>query len=121
MRRVIPQLKHVLRRLARYKFDLTLHLGRRNDANKCAFGDQRRARAVLYRLVEGVRMTYRPPNTHPGPASSTLWKVFFILAIVALILTFASIGIFSERTASNGPAQPEISTVGQSRPPLAAK
>jgi hypothetical protein len=63
-----------------------------------------------------------PQESNPGPARSPLGNVIFFFAVAALIVGIASIGIFSERTASNAPAQPETTTVGQSRPsPPAAK
>jgi hypothetical protein len=65
----------------------------------------------------GAAMTFQAPQEpNPGPARSALGNVIFFFAVVALIVAIASIGIFSERTASNAPTQPEITTVGQSRP-----
>ena len=71
----------------------------------------------------GAAMTLQAPQEpNPGPARSTLGNAIFYFAVVVVILAIASIGIFSERTASNAPAQPETTTVGQSRPsPPAAK
>ena len=67
----------------------------------------------------GAAMTFQTPQEpNPGPARSTSGNVIFFFAVVGI----ASIGIFSERTASNSLAQPETTTVGQSRPsPPAAK
>jgi hypothetical protein len=65
----------------------------------------------------GAAMTSQAPQEpSPGPARSTLGNVIFFFAVIALIVALASIGIFSERTASNAPTQPETTTVGQSRP-----
>jgi hypothetical protein len=65
----------------------------------------------------GAAMTFQGPREpNPRPARSTLGNVIFFFAVVVLIVVIASIGIFSERTSSNTPAQPETTTVGQSRP-----
>jgi len=73
--------------------------------------------AGLDQATLGAAMTFQAPQEpNPGPARSTLGNVIFFFAVVALIVAIASIGIFSERTASNAPTQPETTTVGQSRP-----
>jgi hypothetical protein len=71
----------------------------------------------LNQAMLGAAMTNQPPpQSNPGPARSTLGNVIFFFAVVVLIIGITSIGIFSERTASRTPAQPETTTVGQSRP-----
>jgi hypothetical protein len=65
----------------------------------------------------GAAMTLQSPQEpNAGPARSTVGNVIFFFTVVAVIIAIASIGIFSERTASNALAQPETTTVGQSRP-----
>jgi hypothetical protein len=62
-------------------------------------------------------MTYQPaPDTNSGPARSTLGNVISFFAVAAIIIAIASIGILGERIASNAPAKPETTTVGQSLP-----
>ena len=56
-------------------------------------------------------------DANPGPPRTTLGNVIFFFAVVAVIVAIASLGIFGERSASNTPAQPGPTTVGQSRPP----
>lgn len=60
-------------------------------------------------------MTYQPPpEPNSGPARWTLGNVIFFVAVVVLIIGFAAVSFFGERTASNAPVE---TTVGQSRPP----
>jgi len=71
----------------------------------------------LNQATLGAAMTNQAPQEpNSGPARSTLGNVIFFFAVVALIVGMASIGILSDRTASRTPAQPETTTVGQSRP-----
>jgi hypothetical protein len=60
-------------------------------------------------------MTYQPPpDTNAGPTRTTVGNVIFFFVVCALIVGFASLGIFSgERTASNPPTE---TTVGQGQP-----
>jgi hypothetical protein len=58
--------------------------------------------------------------TAPQFASSRLdrWQRDFLLAVVAIIIAIASIGILGERIVSNTPAQPETTNGGTKSPPV---
>jgi hypothetical protein len=72
-------------------------------------------------LLDFAALSERPLRQQPrfgcGPARLTLGNVIFFFAVVTVIVGLASLVILSERIVSNAPAQPDISTVGQSRPP----